>query len=98
MAQKINRVAVVGGAGYLGRILCVHLVELGFEVASIDAHWFGAKPLRPLRGNPSFSSVKIDVPHSYEELPLLLGCQSVIWVASSPASPACQIAVAFHST
>ena len=95
MAQKINRVAVVGGAGYLGSILCVHLVELGFEVASIDAHWFGDEALRPLRGNPAFSSLKIDVPHSYEVLPLLRGCQAVIWVAGLVGDPACEIDVEF---
>jgi nucleoside-diphosphate-sugar epimerase len=95
VTDKIERVAVVGGAGYLGSTLCIHLVDMGFEVVSIDAHWFGDEGLRPLRGHPAFSSERIDVPHSNEVLPLLRGCDAVIWVAGLVGDPACDIDVEF---
>lgn len=95
MAQQIKRVAVVGGAGYLGSTLCVHLVNQGFEVISIDAHWFGDDALRPLRGHPFFSSLKIDVPHGDEVLPHLRGCEAVIWVAGLVGDPACDLDIGF---
>jgi len=95
MGEKINRVAVVGGAGYLGSTLCVHLINLGFQVAAIDAHWFGDEALRPLRSHPCFRSQKIEVPHSDEVLPLLHGCDAVIWVAGLVGDPACEIDVEF---
>lgn len=95
MAKAIKRVAVVGGAGYLGSTLCAHLLNLGYEVASIDTHWFGDAALRPLRGNPCFSSEQIDALHSDEVLPLLNGCQAVIWVAGLVGDPACDIDAGF---
>ena len=95
MADTVKRVAVVGGAGYLGSILCAHLVSLGLEVASIDAHWFGDDALRPLHGHPSFSSKEIDVFRANEILPLLRGCEAVIWVAGLVGDPACDLDVEF---
>lgn len=104
MKEKVNRVVIVGGAGYLGSTLCTHLVSLGYEVVSIDAHWFGDDALHPLHGHPGFSSQKVDVPHSDGVLPLLCGCEAVIWVAGLVGDPACEIDVEFtyncnyHST
>jgi nucleoside-diphosphate-sugar epimerase len=95
MAKSIKRVAVVGGAGYLGSTLCTHLLNLGYEVASIDTHWFGDGALRPLRGNPCFSSEQIDALRSDEVLPLLSGCQALIWVAGLVGDPACDIDAGF---
>lgn len=95
MARAITRVAVVGGAGYLGSTLCAHLLNLGYEVASIDTHWFGDAALRPLLDNPCFSSEQIDALHSDEVLPLLSSCQAVIWVAGLVGDPACDIDAGF---
>jgi len=95
MAQQIKRVAVVGGAGYLGSTLCALLVNRGFEVISIDAHWFGDDALRSLRGHPFFSNLKIDVPHGDEVIPHLRGCEAVIWVAGLVGDPACDLDIGF---
>lgn len=95
MSEQTKRVAVVGGAGYLGSTLCTHLVSQGIQVVSIDAHWFGDDALRPLRNHPSFSSLKIDVPHGDEVLPHLRGCDAVIWVAGLVGDPACDLDIGF---
>jgi nucleoside-diphosphate-sugar epimerase len=95
MAEQMKRVAVIGGAGYLGSTLCAHLVSQGIQVVSIDALWFGDDALRPLRNHPYFSSVKIDVPHGDEVLPHLLGCDAVIWVAGLVGDPACDLDIGF---
>jgi nucleoside-diphosphate-sugar epimerase len=95
MAQTIARVAVIGGAGYLGSTLCTHLLNLGYEVASIDTHWFGNDALTPLRGHPCFNSEQIDALHSDDVLPFLKGCQAVIWVAGLVGDPACDLDASF---
>ncbi len=95
MKKEIKRVAVVGGAGYLGSTLCAHLVGMGFDVLSIDAHWFGDDALQPLAGNPAFTSRRIDVPDSHQMLPLLRGCDAVIWAAGLVGDPACDIDLEF---
>jgi nucleoside-diphosphate-sugar epimerase len=95
MAEQMKRVAVIGGAGYLGSTLCAHLVSQGIQVVSIDALWFGDDALRPLRNDPYFSSLKIDVPHGDEVLPHLRGCDAVIWVAGLVGDPACDLDIGF---
>jgi nucleoside-diphosphate-sugar epimerase len=91
MTQAITRVAVIGGAGYLGSTLCAHLLTLGYEVGSIDTHWFGDDALKNLRAHPGFSSEQVDALHPDEVLPLLKGCQAVIWVAGLVGDPACSL-------
>jgi len=95
MEQQMKRIAVVGGAGYLGSVLCAYLVNQRFEVVSIDAHWFGDDALRPLNDHPCFNSFKIDVPHGDEILPHLRGCEAVIWAAGLVGDPACDLDIGF---
>jgi nucleoside-diphosphate-sugar epimerase len=95
MAKAIKRVAVVGGAGYLGSTLCNHLLNLGYDVTSIDAHWFGDAALGPLQGHPCFTSQQLDALHPDDVLPLLSGSDAVIWVAGLVGDPACDLDPAF---
>jgi nucleoside-diphosphate-sugar epimerase len=95
MIEQVKRVAVVGGAGYLGSTLCAYLVNQGFEVVSLDPHWFGDDALQPLRDHPCFSSFRIDVPHGDEILPHLRGCEAVVWVAGLVGDPACDLDIGF---
>lgn len=91
MTHTITRVAVIGGAGYLGSTLCAHLLELGYEVTSIDTHWFGDAAVQKLHAHSGFSSAQMDALHSDEVLPMLKGCQAVIWVAGLVGDPACSL-------
>jgi nucleoside-diphosphate-sugar epimerase len=95
MLNEIKRVAVVGGAGYLGSTLCFHLLHLGYEVISIDAHWFGDEALSSIRANPSFTSRQVDALHADNVLPLLRGCNAVVWVAGLVGDPACDLDAGF---
>jgi nucleoside-diphosphate-sugar epimerase len=95
MVAGSKRVAVVGGAGYLGSTLCAHLIDQGFQVTSIDTQWFGDDSLRLLRGKPGFSSKKVNLHLASEILPLLRGCDAVVWVAGLVGDPACDLDVEF---
>jgi len=95
MLNKMKRVAVVGGAGYLGSTLCFHLLHLGYEVISIDAHWFGDEALDSIRGNPFFTSRQVNALHADDVLPLLGGCNAVVWVAGLVGDPACDLDAGF---
>ena len=95
MLSKIEKVAVVGGAGYLGNNLCLQLVNGGLSVVSLDTHWFGDDALHPLRSNPAFTSKKVDICTPSELLPLLRGCDAVVWVAGLVGDPACDLDVEF---
>ena len=52
---------VTGGAGYLGSILCEHLLDAGHRVTAVDNLTFGQPSLFHLCGNPNFDFVFGDV-------------------------------------
>ncbi|HKI38699.1 MAG TPA: NAD(P)-dependent oxidoreductase [Gemmataceae bacterium] len=58
-----ERVLVTGGLGYLGSIVCEHLLGAGFEVTALDNLMYGTgqQGLYHLCANPRFDFVKGDV-------------------------------------
>ncbi|HLJ92058.1 MAG TPA: NAD(P)-dependent oxidoreductase [Gemmataceae bacterium] len=58
-----ERVLVTGGLGYLGSILCEHLLDAGFEVTALDNLMYGAgqQGLYHLCAHTSFDFLKGDV-------------------------------------
>ena len=52
---------VTGGAGYLGSILCEHLLDAGHRVTAVDNLTFDQPSLLHLCGNPNFDFVFGDV-------------------------------------
>ena len=52
-----EKVLVTGGAGYLGSILCEHLLAAGYRVTVVDNLLYGQAPLFHLCGNPHFDFV-----------------------------------------
>ncbi len=56
-----ERILVTGGAGYLGSILCEHLLAAGFHVTVVDNLMYGQEPLFHLCAHPQFDFVRGDV-------------------------------------
>jgi nucleoside-diphosphate-sugar epimerase len=58
-----DRVLVTGGLGYLGSILCEHLLDAGFRVTAVDnlMYGIGQQGLFHLCASPAFDFVKGDV-------------------------------------
>ena len=52
-----ERVLVTGGAGYLGSVLCEHLLAAGYQVTVLDNLLYGQTPLFHLCTNPNFDFV-----------------------------------------
>lgn len=52
-----KRVVVTGGMGYLGSILCEHLLDAGHEVTAVDNLMYGQNSLFHLCANPRFEFV-----------------------------------------
>ncbi|MDH3900345.1 MAG: GDP-mannose 4,6-dehydratase, partial [Gammaproteobacteria bacterium] len=58
----MKRVLVTGGAGFLGRHLCQHLLRIGYEVICVDNFFTGTKRnIIDLLDNPYFEVIRHDI-------------------------------------
>ncbi len=55
------KILITGGAGYLGSVLCEHLLMAGHDVTVVDNLMFGQTPLFHLCANPAFDFIRGDV-------------------------------------
>lgn len=77
-----RRVAVTGGAGFIGSHLCARLLARGDEVLCIDNFYTGSRAfIAPLLQHPRFELLRHDV-----TFPLYIECDAIFNLAC-PASP-----------
>jgi UDP-glucuronate decarboxylase len=82
MASTIKRIAVTGGAGFLGSHLCERLVEQGHDVICLDNFFTSQKSnVSALLGHPNFELIRHDV-----TLPIFLEVDEIYNLAC-PAAP-----------
>ncbi len=83
------QVLVTGGAGYLGSILCEHLLKAGYRVTAIDRLIYGQHSLFQLCAHPSFDFVYGDVRDEKIMEPLIRKADVLIPLAAVVGAPAC---------
>lgn len=77
-----RRIAVTGGAGFIGSHLCARLLERGDEVLCVDNFYTGSRDfITPLLAHPRFELLRHDV-----TFPLYIECDAIFNLAC-PASP-----------
>jgi nucleoside-diphosphate-sugar epimerase len=88
MAQ---RVLVTGGLGYLGSVLCEHLLDAGFQVTALDNLMYGSGQhgLFHLCARPAFDFVRGDVRDEAAMKSALRHADVVIHLAAIVGAPAC---------
>ncbi|MDB5308031.1 MAG: rfbE [Gemmataceae bacterium] len=86
-----DRVLVTGGLGYLGSIVCEHLLDAGFEVVALDNLMYGAgqQGLFHLCANPAFDFVKGDVRDEGVLWSALKSADVVVHLAAIVGASAC---------
>lgn len=86
-----ERVLVTGGLGYLGSILCEHLLDAGFRVTALDNLMYatGQPGLFHLCANSAFDFVKGDVRDEAVMRTVLTGADVVIHLAGVVGAAAC---------
>jgi nucleoside-diphosphate-sugar epimerase len=82
---------VTGGLGYLGSIVCEHLLDAGFEVIALDSLLYGAgqQGLFHLCAHPSFDFVKGDVRDEAVMRSAVGRADMVFHLAGIVGAPAC---------
>lgn len=89
--MKSLKVLVTGGAGYLGSILCEHLLDKGYKVVVIDNLMYRQKSLFHLCNNPNFEFVFGDVRDEKLIGSLIKGVDVIIPLAAIVGAPACDL-------
>jgi len=89
-SEKINRVLVVGGAGYLGSMLIPRLLERGYNVRVFDSFMYGNASLDNITHHRAFESIKGDIREIQPVVDAMKDCDAVIDLAAIVGDPACE--------
>lgn len=82
-------VLVTGGAGYLGSVLCEHLLRAGYQVTVVDNLMYGQHSLFHFCANPAFDFVFGDVRDEDLMRQLVKQADVLIPLAAIVGAPAC---------
>ena len=80
---------MTGGAGYIGSVLCEHLLEAGHHVTSVDNLIYGQHGPFHLCANPCFEFIRGDVRNEEVMSPLVVRADVLIPLAAIVGAPAC---------
>jgi nucleoside-diphosphate-sugar epimerase len=84
-----SRVLVTGGAGYLGSILCEHLLDAGHKVTVVDNLLYGQRPLFHFCANLNFDFIYGDVRDEVLMRKAVNDADIIIPLAAIVGAPAC---------
>ena len=82
-------VLITGGAGYLGSVLCEHLVAAGYQVTVVDNLMYGQHSLFHLCNHPHFEFISGDVRDEALIRGLVKEADVLIPLAAIVGAPAC---------
>ena len=83
------KVLVTGGAGYLGSVLCEHLLDAGYHVTTVDNLMYGQHSLFHLCAHPHFEFMYGDVRDEGLMPSLVKEADVLIPLAAIVGAPAC---------
>lgn len=84
-----ERVLVTGGAGYIGSVLCEHLLDAGYAVHVVDNLLYGVHSLFHLCANPRFEFTRGDVRDKDLVADLIKKADVLIPLAALVGAPSC---------
>jgi nucleoside-diphosphate-sugar epimerase len=85
-----THVLVVGGAGYIGSLLCERLLQNGYRVRVLDALLYGREALRAVQNHPDFQLMVGDCRNMQDVVRAVRGVDAIIDLAAIVGDPACE--------
>ena len=89
--EPIRHVLVIGGAGYIGSVLCRQLLELGYSVRVLDTFMYGRESLAGLDGDPRFEIMEGESRDVSAVFRAMLDMDAVIHLGELVGDPACTL-------
>jgi nucleoside-diphosphate-sugar epimerase len=87
----IRDVLVIGGAGYIGSMLCRQLLARGYNVRVLDLLIFGDDSIKQLYGHPCFEVLKGDFRNVASVARALKNVDAVVHLGGLVGDPACAL-------
>jgi len=89
--RGIKKVLVIGGAGYLGSILCRKLLNKKYKVRVLDNLTYGDEGIKLLHKNKNFEFLKRDIRNISDVVEAIRGVDAVVHLAAIVGDPACAV-------
>ncbi len=88
---KVERVLVIGGAGYIGSALLPRLLEKGYQVRLLDLLLYGMDPIKPWENDPRVEIIRADFRQVDQVVSAMQGVDVVIHLGGLVGDPACAV-------
>jgi nucleoside-diphosphate-sugar epimerase len=89
--ERIQHVLVIGGAGYIGSVLCRQLLDKGYSVRVLDALLYGRESLTDLEGVPLFELIEGDSRDVSAVFRGMMNMDAVVHLGELVGDPACAV-------
>ena len=89
--KAVDSVLVVGGAGYIGSVLCRQLLDRGYDVRVLDKVFYTDESLADLREHERFSFTRGDMRSIPTVMEAIEGVDAVVFLAALVGDPASAI-------
>ncbi|TSC92547.1 MAG: NAD-dependent epimerase/dehydratase, partial [Candidatus Berkelbacteria bacterium Licking1014_85] len=87
----VKKILLVGGAGYLGSVLCRKLLNRRYKVRVLDNLTYGDEGIKALYKNKNFEFFKGDIRNISDLVEAIKGMDAVIHLAAIVGDPACAV-------
>lgn len=89
--RPVNRVLVIGGAGFIGSVLVRTLLSLGYKVTVLDSFMYGVDSLKEIKSNENLTIIKGDTRRIEDVTKSVKNVDAVVQLAELVGDPVCII-------